>query len=36
MVDAPNSERRFVPYDKVLGTTSGEFGSAREGIDATA
>ena len=29
MVVAQNSEQRFVPYDKVLGTTSCEFGSAR-------
>ena len=36
MVVDQNYEQRFVPYGKVLGMTSCEFGSAREGNDATA
>ena len=31
-----NSKPRLTPFDTVLGTTFGEFVSAREGTDATA
>ena len=36
MVVDRNSKQRFIPYDTVLGKKFCEFGSAREGMDATA